>query len=41
VVTRVYDWTKLAWGGRGRCTRAYIGVWEESGMIKIQIRDKI
>jgi hypothetical protein len=23
------------------CTGAYIGVWEESGRIKIQIRDKI
>jgi hypothetical protein len=20
---------KLAWGGMGRCSRAYIGVWEE------------
>jgi hypothetical protein len=27
--------------GFERCTRAYIGVWEESGWIKIQIRDKI
>jgi hypothetical protein len=25
----------------GRCTQAYIVVWEESGRIKIQIRDKI
>jgi hypothetical protein len=25
----------------GRCTQAYIGVWEESGRIKIRIRDKI
>jgi hypothetical protein len=25
----------------GRCTRAYIGVREESGTIKIRIRDKI
>jgi hypothetical protein len=32
---------KLAWGCVGRCTQAYIGVWEESGRIKIQIRDKI
>jgi hypothetical protein len=26
---------------RPRCTQAYIGVWEESGRIKIRIRDKI
>jgi hypothetical protein len=32
---------KLAWGCMGRCTRTYIGQWEESGRIKIQIRDKI
>jgi hypothetical protein len=32
---------KLAWRAWGRCTRAYIGVWEESGRIKIQVRDKI
>jgi hypothetical protein len=25
----------------GRCTKAYIGVWEESGRIRIQTRDKI
>jgi hypothetical protein len=32
---------KLVWRAWGRCTWAYIGVWEESGRIKIQIRDKI
>jgi hypothetical protein len=26
---------KLAWEMRGRCTQAYIGVWEESGSIRI------
>jgi hypothetical protein len=30
--------SKLAWG---RCTRAYIVACEESGWIKIQVRDKI
>jgi hypothetical protein len=32
---------KLARGCMGRCTRTYIGQWEESRRIKIQIRDKI
>jgi hypothetical protein len=32
------DWHGDAWV---RCTQAYIGVWEESGRIKIRIRDKI
>jgi hypothetical protein len=32
---------KLAWGGMGRYTRAYIGVWYESGRIKIRVKDKI
>jgi hypothetical protein len=32
---------KLAWRGVGRCTLTYMGVCEESGMIKIQIGDKI
>jgi hypothetical protein len=27
--------------GRGGCIQAYIGAWEESGRIKIRIRDKI
>jgi hypothetical protein len=32
------DWHGDAWG---RCTQAYIGVWEESGKVKIRVRDKI
>jgi hypothetical protein len=32
------DWHGGAWG---RCTQTYIGMWEESGRIKIRIRDKI
>jgi hypothetical protein len=32
---------KLAWRCMGRCTQAYIGVWEESRWIKIRVRDKI
>jgi hypothetical protein len=32
------DWHGDAWE---RCTQAYIGVWEESGRIKIRVRDKI
>jgi hypothetical protein len=31
----------LAWGCVERCTQAYIGLWEESGRIKIRIRDEI
>ncbi len=32
---------KLAWGCMGRCTQAYIGVWEEFGSFRIRVRDKI
>jgi hypothetical protein len=33
---------KLAGGDvGGGCTQAYIGVWEESGGIRIRVRDKI
>jgi hypothetical protein len=32
------DWHGDAWG---RCSEAYIGVWEESGRVKIRVRDKI
>jgi hypothetical protein len=32
------DWHGDVWG---RCTQAYIGLWEESRRIKVRIRDKI
>jgi hypothetical protein len=32
------DWHGDMWG---RCTQAYIGVWEDSGRVKIRVRDKI
>jgi hypothetical protein len=32
------DWHGDAWG---RCPQAYIGVWEEFGRIKIQIRENL
>jgi hypothetical protein len=37
VVARFGFKAKLVWRAWGRCTRAYIGVWEESGRIKIRI----
>jgi hypothetical protein len=41
IADRVYVWVKLALGVVGRCTQAYIRLWEESGRIKIRIRDEI
>jgi hypothetical protein len=32
---------KLVLGDMGRWTQAYIGEWDDSGWIKIRIRDKI